>query len=65
MALLFGGRRLLNSPKRRFPARAVLLESPSAHRIKITDFGFSKDFLNDSLPKTKRVGTLAYMAPEV
>jgi serine/threonine protein kinase len=43
----------------------VLLESPSAHRIKITDFGFSKDFLNDSLPKTKRVGTLAYMAPEV
>jgi len=43
----------------------ILLSEQGSGGIKITDFGFSKDFQNDSLPKTKRVGTLAYMAPEV
>jgi len=43
----------------------VLLAAQGSQVIKVTDFGFSKDFLNESLPKTKRVGTLAYMAPEV
>ena len=43
----------------------VMLKEPGSLQIKITDFGFSKDFGNESLPKTKRIGTLAYMAPEV
>jgi serine/threonine-protein kinase SRK2 len=43
----------------------ILLKDVGSTTIKVTDFGFSKDWLNDSLPKTKRVGTLAYMAPEV
>ena len=42
-----------------------MLKEPGSLQIKITDFGFSKDFGNESLPKTKRIGTLAYMAPEV
>ena len=32
-------------------AGGVEASGTSAPRIKITDFGFSKDFLNDSLPK--------------
>lgn len=43
----------------------ILLKEPGSTSIKITDFGFSKDYRNDSLPKTKHVGTLAYMSPEV
>ena len=33
--------------------------------VKITDFGLSKDSEQHSQPKTKRVGTISYMAPEV
>lgn len=33
--------------------------------VKITDFGLSKDTEQHSQPKTKRVGTISYMAPEV
>ena len=43
----------------------IMLSKPGSNTLKVTDFGFSKDYLNESLPKTKRVGTLAYMAPEV
>ena len=31
----------------------------------ITDFGMSKDFSQHSQPRTKKVGTISYMAPEV
>jgi serine/threonine-protein kinase SRK2 len=33
--------------------------------LKVTDFGMAKDISVDSMPKTKRIGTVAYMAPEV
>eukprot|EP01051_Picozoa_sp_SAG22_P000248 SAG22_NODE_5_length_41775_cov_111.520971_11_plen_232_part_00 len=33
--------------------------------VKITDFGMAKDATGLSLPKTRRVGTIAYMAPEI
>ena len=33
----------------------VMLKEPGSLQIKITDFGFSKDFGNESLPKTKRM----------
>ena len=46
----------------------TLLESmpaaPEDLRVKVADFGYSKDTWLQSTPKT-RVGTLAYMAPEL
>ena len=33
--------------------------------LKVTDFGMAKDTSIDSMPKTRRIGTIAYMAPEV
>jgi serine/threonine protein kinase len=34
-------------------------------RAQVTDFGMAKDTSVSSMPKTKRIGTIAYMAPEV
>eukprot|EP01052_Picozoa_sp_SAG31_P019986 SAG31_NODE_1482_length_8175_cov_4.484398_7_plen_245_part_00 len=42
-----------------------LLASPGSNILKITDFGLSKDAQQHSQPRTKRVGTISYMAPEV
>ena len=42
-----------------------LLASPGSHLLKIADFGLSKDAQQHSQPRTKRVGTISYMAPEV
>eukprot|EP00957_Ditylum_brightwellii_P007703 582135-Ditylum_brightwellii.AAC.1 len=42
----------------------TLLTNDAAPRVKICDFGYSKNGLLDSQPKTT-VGTPAYIAPEV
>lgn len=42
-----------------------LLSSPGSQLVKITDFGLSKDIEQHSQPRTQRVGTVSYMAPEV
>lgn len=43
----------------------ILLSEQGSQLVKITDFGMSKDIEQHSIPKTKRVGTASYMAPEV
>ena len=43
----------------------VLLKDTTSNTIKISDFGMAKDTNVSSMPKTKRIGTIAYMAPEV
>eukprot|EP01048_Picozoa_sp_COSAG05_P005476 COSAG05_NODE_325_length_11376_cov_31.743726_2_plen_391_part_00 len=42
-----------------------LLSTPGSQLVKITDFGLSKDIEQHSQPRTQRVGTVSYMAPEV
>lgn len=42
----------------------IVMTTKGGDHVKITDFGMSKDASTDSMPKTK-VGTIAYMAPEV
>lgn len=42
----------------------LLLIDPAEDRVKVTDFGLSKDTNFMSLARTK-VGTITYMAPEV
>jgi serine/threonine-protein kinase SRK2 len=42
-----------------------LLAEPGSTCVKITDFGLSKDVEQHSQPRTKKVGTISYMAPEV
>jgi serine/threonine-protein kinase SRK2 len=42
----------------------VVFDTPRRDTVKLTDFGVSKDSTVHSAPKTK-VGTIAYMAPEV
>lgn len=42
-----------------------LLAAPGSHLLKVADFGLSKDAQQHSQPRTKRVGTISYMAPEV
>lgn len=43
----------------------VLLKDTVSNTIKVSDFGMAKDTNVSSMPKTKRIGTIAYMAPEV
>jgi serine/threonine protein kinase len=43
----------------------ILLAEPNSPIVKITDFGLAKDEEQHSQPRTKRVGTVSYMAPEV
>ena len=56
-------RYLKHHPRRR--EHPGLLKNTTSNTIKISDFGMAKDTNVSSMPKTKRIGTIAYMAPEV
>ena len=43
----------------------VLVKDEATKRIKVADFGMAKDVGVSSVPTTKGMGTVAYMAPEV
>ena len=43
----------------------VLVKDGSTKRIKVADFGMARDCNVNSVPKTKGMGTVSYMAPEI